>query len=398
MISATSDNNPIIQPPSDLLTPQKDPNTGQDTYAFPLQTTAWLKMQTVVTTALGFPLSQDDFTRLYGSFSDEATVEQAVTILGSIRQTANQYGDPTTLISQLAAFQQANTPPESIYGHAVWLAAQTQLAAQQIASLLNVGLTEIGKITDASQRLQDLTELLTGQGGIDSYATTLQSYIGDFQKQTGAFYDTLNTELNGPTNSLATYLNQSDNVLSDAQNIVASDKQQIDTLTSDIDKLNKEYIGFTTAASVSPLFLGIPFIGVFVAVADAATFGVLAAKVKGEISDLEKQLSNTEQDYQQKSLLVSTLTSFNASVSDVSVDGKDFLDAISQLSSGWTEFSSQINLRLQSLTPDDLADWSAFLQQINFNAALDGWNLIASKAEEFFQAGFVRFSTQSSAS
>ena len=135
-------------------------------------------MQDVVTKALAFPLSSADFQDLYGTFSDEGSVETAVSILGQINTTAAKYGDPQTLISSLPAFQQADTPPSSIYGHAVWLAAQTQTTAQQIGSLLQDGLTDIGQETDPNQRLQDLTELLTGQGGVNSYATTLQGYIG----------------------------------------------------------------------------------------------------------------------------------------------------------------------------------------------------------------------------
>ena len=201
--------NPLIQPPPELLTQVTNPQTNQPDYAFPLQTNAWLKMQDVVTKALAFPLSSTNFQNLYGTFGDEGSVETAVSILGQISTTAAKYGDPQTLISSLPAFQQAGTPPSSIYGHAVWLAAQTQTTAQQIGSLLQEGLTDIGQETDPNQRLQDLTELLTGQGGINSYATTLQGYIGQKDPVTGKltgflaavadFYGELNPELTGPT-------------------------------------------------------------------------------------------------------------------------------------------------------------------------------------------------------
>ena len=224
--------NPLIQPPADLLIQVTNPTTNQPGYAFPLQTNTWLKMQDVVTKALKFPLSSADFQDLYGTFSDEGSVETAVNILGQINTTAAKYGDPQTLISSLSAFQQADTPPSSIYGHAVWLAAQTLTTAQQIGALLQDGLTDIGQETDPAQRLQDLTALLTGQGGINSYATTLQDYIGRKDPGTGKytgfiaavtdFYDELNPELTGPTNSLQWYLNQSDNVYKDAQNAVSS--------------------------------------------------------------------------------------------------------------------------------------------------------------------------------
>lgn len=386
----------FIQPPASLLTPITNPQTGKSDYAFPLQTNAWLKMQAVVKTALAFPLTSHDFTTLYGTFSDEATVTQAVSILGQIQQTADQYGDPQTLISQLSAFQQADTPPASIYGHAVWLAAQTVTHAQQIVSLLTEGLNDIGTETDPKQRIADLTALLTGDGGICSYADALNRAVGDFQAKTSSFYTTLNSQLTGPTHSLQVYLKQAKNVYSDAQDDVKADQGQIDSLNATINDLNKEYIGFTVAASVSPVLILIPFFGPLIALPDAITFGVLAAKVKKQLDDLKNQLTGAEADKQKKAALVTQLGGFNLSVDDVKTDGQDFLNAIATMASGWGEFQSQIHLRLSSLTVEDVQDWSAFMDKINFKAAVDGWTLIASKAETFYQSGFVKFTNPSS--
>jgi hypothetical protein len=386
----------LIQPPEALLITVTDPSTNQTDYAFPLQTTAWLKMQAVVATALAFPLTQTDFTNTYGTFTDEGVVETALTILGSINTTAVKYGDPTTLISSLESFQQAGTAPTSIYGNAVWLAAQTQLAAQQIGSLLNQGLTDIGLNPDPATRVTELTELLTGQGGINSYASTLQGYIGAFETAVTAFYNELNGELTGPTDSLQWYLNQSSNILSDAKAAEATDAQTIDQLNSTIKELNDEYVGFTVAASVSPVLLLIPFAGPFLAVADATTFAVLATKVKSQLDAAQQRLDQVSDDDKKKQALIAVLGQFNLSAGDVESDGQNFLNTISTMISGWSEFQNQINLRVGALTENDVQNWSAFMTQLGFETALSGWNLVAAKAESFYQTGFVQFSTQSS--
>jgi hypothetical protein len=386
----------LIQPPAALLITVTDPSTNQTDYAFPLQTTAWLKMQAVVATALAFPLTQTDFTNTYGTFTDEGVVETALTILGSINTTAAKYGDPTTLISSLESFQQAGTAPTSIYGNAVWLAAQTQLAAQQIGSLLNQGLTDIGQAPDPATRIAELTELLTGQGGINSYASTLQGYIGAFETAVTAFYNELNGELTGPTDSLQWYLNQSSNILSDAKAAEATDAQTIDQLNSTIKELNDEYVGFTVAASVSPVLLLVPFAGPFLAVADATTFAVLATKVKSQLDAAQQRLDQVSDDDKKKQALIAVLGQFNLSAGDVETDGQDFLNTISTMISGWSEFQNQINLRVGALTEDDVKNWSAFMTQLGFETALSGWNLVAAKAESFYETGFVQFSTQSS--
>jgi hypothetical protein len=392
---APTDTQSFLAPPPHLLTQVTDPTTQQPTYAFPLQTTAWLKMQDVVRIALSFPLSKDTFVAKYGTFTDEGTVDTAVTILGALQQTANQYGDPLSLISQIAEFQKANIAPDSIYANAVWLAAQTQLTAQQIASLLQIGMTDIGNNPSPAERISELTELLTGQGGINSLAATLQTEIGAFQNKTSTYYQTLNTELTGDTNSLKWYLGQASNVLTDAQNAVTNDLKTIQQMKDTIETLNSEYIGFTVAASVSPVFLLIPFFGIFLAIADATTFGVLASNVKKALDQAREDLGNEEVEEQKKAALVTQLTSFNTSAQTVEVDGQAFLDAVGMLIGGWTEFQQQINLRLTSLTTDDVADWSAFLTKINFQSSLAGWNLIDTKAEAFFTAGLVQFSPQS---
>jgi hypothetical protein len=386
----------LIQPPAKLLIPVTDPTTNQPGYAFPLQTTAWLKMQDVVRIALSFPLTTDDFTNLYGTFTDEATVETAITVLGAIQKSAGDYGDPLTLISGLAAFQTANTAPDPIYGNAVWLAAQTITTAQTIATMLKEGLNDIATESDPKIRIQDLTELLTGQGGITSMSTTLQGQIGAFQTKTTTFYTVLNTELTGQTNSLEWYLNQSDNVYALAKQDAKNVQDAIDQLNSQIKQLNDEYIGFTVAASVSPVLLLVPFFGPFLAIADAATFGALAAKVKQQMDGLKQTLSGDEVELQKKSALVTQLGNFDDQAKTVDVDGKAFLNSISTLISGWGEFNTQVQARLTALTVADVQDWSAFMDKVGFQSALDGWNLIAQKAESFYQAGFVQFTKQTS--
>jgi hypothetical protein len=497
--------NTLIQPPAGLLTQVTNPTTNQPDYAFPLQTNAWLKMQGVVTQALAFPLSSANFEDLYGAFDDEGSVETALSILGQINTTAATYGDPQTLISSLPDFQQSDNPPSSIYGHAVWLAAQTQLAAQQIVSLLTTGLNDISlmKNPTPTQRLQALIELFLADGTVNSYATTLLGYIvgvggtitftaagsnGDtvtingvvitlvtsaaagneiligtsasdtainlqaflasskypaltkanynvsgsvvtifpqskvdrnsftlatsstaitlsgatLDEDTGFlgavsdFYDELNPELTGQSNSLQWYLSQSSNVYSDAQNAVSSDQQQIDQLNDQIKKLNDEYIGFTAAASASPLLLLFPFFGIFLAIADAVTFAVLASQVKSQLSELQNQLSSATEEEQKKATLVTQLGGFNKVAGDVETDGQDFLDAIATLGVGWAEFSGQISTQLNALTPNDVENWDDFLLTLGFQAAIMGWNLIENKAEQFFQAGFVQFSTDTS--
>jgi hypothetical protein len=237
--------------------------------------------------------------------------------------------------------------------------------------------------------------LATSSTAITLSGATLGEDTG-FLGAVSDFYDELNPQLTGQSNSLQWYLNQSSNIYTDAQNAVSSDEQQIDQLNDQIKQLNEEYIGFTVAASVSPVLLLFPFFGIFLAIADATTFAVLASKVKDQLNDLSTSLNSATGDEQKKSALVAQLGGFNKVAGNVETDGQDFLNAISKLLSGWAEFSNQITTRLSALTPEDLEDWSKFMDEIHFQTALDGWKLIEAKAEAFFQTGFVQFSTDTS--
>lgn len=385
----------LIQPPEGLVR-QVEPAPGKQGYAFPLQTEAWLKMQVVVTTALAFPLTKADFAASYGNFTDQGAVEEALAILGEINTTVAKYGDPKTLISALKEFAEAEKAPGTLYGHAVWLAAQTQGAAQQIRALLEQGLKDIGENPSPEERLKELKELLTGKGGVESYATALKEEIKAFEGEISNYYVELNDKLTGPTNSMQSYLNQSGNVLSVAKAVMKTDDELVESLGKEISKLNEEYIGFTVAASVSPVLLLIPFGGISLAIADATTFAVLATKVKEKLEGARKQLAAAEEDDRKKHALVAELEQFNHATEDVGADGKAFLDALGTMSGGWVQFEQQIDLRLQALTVADVEDWSAFMTRLGFETAVSGWHLIEEKAEQFFQAGFVKFSTQAS--
>jgi hypothetical protein len=394
---------PLIQPPAALLTAVTNPNTNQPDQAFPLQAEAWLKLQHAVTKALQFPLTSTDFENTYGTFSDEASIETAVRILTEIKVTVTRLGDPQTLIGSLPNFQQSDTAPGSLYGIAVWLAEQTKVAAQNILSMLTRGLTDIGQQSDPTQRIEDLTKLLCGEngvggvvsGGVVSIAESLQGYIGEFELKLSDFYDALNDELTG-IGSLGEYLSQSSNVLAEAQNVVSGEAQQIAQLNASIQQLNDEYIGYTVAASVAPLLALVPFVGIFLAIADAATFGALASQAKQQLDAARQSLESATEDEQKKAALVTQLDAFNKAVAGVQTDGQDFLGAISGLMSGWGEFSNQMALRVISLTPGDVANWDVFMDRLGFQAAIDGWQLIENKADQFLQAGFVQFSTDTS--
>ena len=372
-----------IQPPQALLPTLP----GGTVVAFPLQTEAWIKMQSVIPTAMSFPLTQNDFTTSYGAFPDEAAVTNALKTLGAINTTAHTYGDPLALIASFAAFQQAAAPPATIYAHAVWLAAQVQLGAQNIASFLTEGLAEIGTETDPAKRLADLTELLTDE--VKPPADAITGHIGDFQTVVSDYYTKLNTELT----NLQDYLTGSANILAEATTIAGNDATQIGTLNDQITSLNKEYTGFVIGASLSPLFLFLGPPGVFLAVADAAAFGVEATKVKNALDNAKALLRDDEQDQAQKLALVAVLDGFNKATQDVETDGTAFLTAIGTMAQGWTSFSTQIGSLLQNLTVADVAKWDDFMQRLNFTHARDGWNIVASKAEEFYDKGFVVFST-----
>lgn len=387
----------LIAPPTGAVIAHIDPKTEQTNYAFPLQTKAWLALQTAVAQAMQLPFDQADFVDKYGTFADETIIESAMTVFDRINTTAKEYGDPTKLISEISNFQQSKNPPDAIYGHAVWLAFQTQTTAQQISALLQEGLNDIGQESDPKVRLKDLTELLTGQGGITDQANSLTGEITTFSTKLSSFYKTLNAELAGKTDSLKSYLDQEGNVLDAANAALVTEKGDLGKMLDLVKKYNDEYIGFTVAASVAPLLSVVPPLFFFFAVGDAAIFGPLAAKAKEALDNERKLVADEKDEIKHKKALVAQVTALNGAAEQVNTNGAEFLNTLSQMVGGWTEFTTQVGLRLKSLTEDDVKEWSKFLQKINFKAGLQGWNTIANKAEDFALKGMVTFKTYSDA-
>lgn len=384
----------MFKPPSGLTITVTNPNTNQPSPAFPAQTAAWVRMQNVVNAALLFPSSQSDFTNLYGDFSDMGTVETAVSILGQVNATSNKYGNPQTLISQINQFASSTNAPGSIYGNAVWLAAQTIATATQIIALLNEGLNMAKDDKDPQTRISDLSDLITQ--GIAPLAATLQTNIANFERKVSTFYTELNAELTGQTNSLNWYLSQSNNVVADAQSAYASDQQDIQDMTKSLHDLNKEYTKDVALACSSPAFLLIPFVGVPLAIADATVFGLKAEAVKKKIAAVKQQLTAKDQDEQKKGLLVTQVTHFQQAITDVDTDGQDFLSKIGALSTGWAQFPTQMNAALGKITVQDVQDWGAFMDKVEFKATQDLWKQIADVAQTFYSSGFASFSTSNS--
>lgn len=232
--------------------------------------------------------------------------------------------------------------------------------------------------------------------GINAAAQQMKIRCLDLEGLLGPFFDNLNKTLNGETDSLKWYLDQKDNVYSEAGKDVSEDEKSMKDLREQIKKLNDMYIGFTVAASCSPLFLLIPIIGIPMAIADATAFGIEAEKVRKARNAAEAQLKSVEADKLKKISLRDKINELNGNAQNLNTWGNNFLGDLKNVTLSWTKMTDNLQNIVAQTDEKDMENMALFMEKIHLTNAKKDWQDIGTAAENFMDNGFLKFETQPS--
>lgn len=227
--------------------------------------------------------------------------------------------------------------------------------------------------------------------GLNSSAQELIILTQNLTDSLSQYNTDLDAALNGPTNSLAAYLKNKDNVYNEAKQDKTDLETEISSLQDEISEDNKKYIGFTVAACASAFMLFIPIVGVFCAVADAVTFGVLAEKTKQEIDSLKDQVSEDNVEEQQKIQLIADVQSLNTNAGDLSDWGKKFLDDLGLVIGSWAQVQTSFQNICDSTQEADLDNMINFLQNVRVDSAYSAWKKLEDKSSDFISKSFAQY-------
>lgn len=341
----------------------------------------WLDLQSFVTTSLNLPLTQGDFTTKYGTFSDMNQVTNCITQLNNIAQLSSTMGNPNTLqakINQNPNYISGNTMPAELYAQCIWLASQINNVASTF-QLTYSSLSEIftGNPTADAASVQ---QLLCGQGGLQSQAAALLSSVQTIQANLSSFQAKFAVAAAG----VNTYFNQSVTILTDAQNAITADKNQITTLQAQANQAYTEWRDYTISATTTSIGIMVLSAGFFwpVAVGLGVGLGVEAAKEMHLYNEYTADIASDNADKLKKKQLYIDLSGFNTSVAQVNTLCQDFANALSQIEGVWLDQNTKLT-KVADMSADQIGTYAKVVEIFDLLNAQKAWQTVANNTSIF---------------
>jgi hypothetical protein len=381
-----------LQPPAGLVT-DNPAGSGQPP-SFCLFTQDWLTLQTFIVQALQLPITIGDFETKYGSFQDQQSIQDCVAAMQSVKNLATSFGDPMTLITQLAsdpAILQSDTAPAELYTHIVWFATRLYDAATtynqtlgQFLELLNPSVCGTKE-----QCSQVLVEVLTGHGGLQSTAQQMVGLANDLVQALAAF----NLKLAPSVTTMTNYTASSSKFYKDVEADITTDQTDEQTYQDEANTAYKLWRDLTISAvttSVGTLVLsgGLAWP---LSAALAGGLGDAAKKARDAYDDACDKLNAAKADEQKKILLKMDLNGFNIQMQPVSAAATAFQGKLQEVTGIWSTISNNIAYIANNFTPEQLGDLGWVQQALALDRATKDWKIIADKAQEYTSQSLVTY-------
>ena len=384
----------VVVPNPNTVTPvgkEKIPNPPKKVFA--LQVQAWGDLQQFIYDALNVPILKEGFTARYGEFKDKAIVDQALPTINQLSNASKKYGNVISEAGQIAKFAGQDTPPPSLFAHAIWLASKIESKAAFVQSMAKVAIPAIEKETDMQKRANDIKELLTNRkGGMWFYADALRTECQNYNKKLSAYFkDDLTPAIKG----FKEYVDGSDNVLNSAKSALGKDDQLIKNLPDAIDTTRSEYYGWAAGGGIATVVLLVTPFGLPGAIAMGTTSGIEAEKLRKRLNELEKELEDAKDDKRKKTLLVTDYTLLKNKLESTLAAAKTFSSAVTTMSKGFGSCADHLDTIANAVTPDAVKDLPTFLQNTQLGAAEDQWGEIKTATNRFLISGQFTYKTSS---
>jgi hypothetical protein len=381
--SATDPGTTLV-PPAGLVV--ANPSAASDPPLFCLFTQDWLTLQTFIVHALQLPITTGNFEDKYGTFTDEQQIKDCVAAMQAIQGLSVDFGDPLALITALAndpTILQSATAPTPIYTHIVWFATKLYQAATTYNQTLGQFMTLLNPVNCGSpaQCGAMLTEVLTGQGGLQSTAKSMESLCNDLVQALAGF----NLKLLPSTTAMANYTSQSSTFYADVDKAITADDNDVNTFQSEADSAYKLWRDLTISAVTTSVGVMVISCGMAwpVSATLAGVLGDQAKKARDAYDNACAQRDAASADEQKKILLKADLNGFNLQMTPVNQAATAFKDTLQQVLAVWTQIGTNLDYIVKNFTPEQLGTLSWVMQALALDRATKDWKIIADKAEEY---------------
>jgi len=368
-----------------------NPSTAGGPPLFCLFTQDWLTLQTFIIQALQLPIATGDFETKYGKFADEADVEGCVAAMKQVQNLSADFGDPLALVKELAtnpAILQTDTPPTQLYLHIVWFATKLYQTATTFNQTLGQFMTLLNA-TPADQRQALVTEILTGDGGLQSSAVSMGKLANDLNQSMAQF----NLKLTPATNTMSNYSSNSAKFYQDVLADIKQDMTDVDTFQKEADDAYKLWRDLTiSAVSVSVGLMIVSFGMAWPLAATAAgVLGSQAKKARDAYDAALAQVQGAEADEQKKINLKTDLGAFNLQMAPVNTAAQNFADTLAKVEGVWLTIANDLAYIAQNFTPDQFNNLPVWKEAMKLDDATQDWQTIAAKADEYTANSLVTY-------
>jgi hypothetical protein len=371
---------------------------GSNPPLFTMFTQDWLQLQTYIVQTLQLPITQSGFTDKYGTFSDEAQIDQVVAAMVAVQGLSAQFGDPTTLFEELAsnpAILEATTPPAELYTNIVWTAFQIYNAATTFTQTLGQFMALLNPVNCGAPAAcaQVLTEVLTGPGGLQSTAVSATATVNQLIAALAAF----NTSMETPNATIQQYTASSSQFYTDAVNAAGQDAKDVITYQQDADAAYTAWKNYTIEAVTISVGLVVISGGLLLPVA-AVTAGVLgheAVEARDSYNNYCSERDQASADEQKKQQLITDLGGLNTSVGAVGTAAANFVTTLEQVAAAWVTIGQDLAFIVNNYTPAQLSNYSWVNQALKCEDATADWQVIATAAQAYTQNSLVPFTSHS---
>jgi len=377
-------------------TPAATPATLQPPPAstFNLFTQDWLSLQVFIAQALQLPLTTTDFGDLYGTFADETEIDKVTKAMADVRNLSTSFGDPTSLIQKLAkdpTILQSATAPADLYSHIVWFANQlygTASTFQGTFASFDQAFGPASGLTPA-QNLANLKTVLTGDGGLKFQADKMLLLTNTLIQDLAAF----SASMQPMNQALQTYTGSDSQFLTDAQSALSLDQLDAQTAQDEANAAYKLWRDLTISAVCVSVGLTVLSGGLLLPAAAVAA-GVLGSQAQKARDAYNADIAERDADNAdavKKARLVVDLKGFNTQIDVVNTAATNFIDTLNQVVGAWTSIGSELDAISDSLTEQQMEDFTAIMQVMRCQVATTEWQAIAAQALSYTSNSLVSF-------
>ncbi|MBO3698076.1 hypothetical protein [Roseivirga sp. E12] len=360
-----------------------------DGKAFILFGIDWLKLQSFITTCLQMPITKDDFTARYGSFSDESLIDDCIAAMKQIQALGTEMGSPTTLrhnIEKNPNYLSGDTPPKSVFAHCAWMAGRLSMHATTYNG--NLGALKNFITNSPKENKKVLADIMSPTGGLQATAKRALSEIVALQNALSTFEANFVAAQKG----IKKYVDSESKVIAAAKAAENVDTTTIASLQGKATAAHKAWENYTIGATTSSIGIAVISLGLLAPLGAVAggVLGHLAVEELDAYNGFMKKIGNEQKALSQKTRLVLDLTSFDSMLSEVSSQLSKFKTDLYTIQGVWLSQNTQITA-ITKLPFSKIGSYSEIVQAIHLTVALKEWNAIATNTSEFITDSLVSY-------